>query len=167
MKPGRIPKPTALKLIEGNPGRRRIASGEVMPVLVAPDRPAHLTEEARAEWDRLVPLLLKHYLVSELDTAALALYCQSYGRWSEAERRIAEMRDKGGDGLLVKAPSGYPIQNPYLAIANRAMEDCYKYLQQFGLSPSARTRVQATPQGDLFGYGHENEKPQGAARFFT
>ena len=166
MKPGRIPKPTALKLIEGNPGRRKIAAGEVAPSVVAPHCPPHLTEDARAEWERIVPLLIKHYLVSELDTASLALYCQSFGRWCEAERRIEEMREKGGDGMLVKAPSGYPIQNPYLAIANRAMDDCYKYLQQFGLSPSARTRVQATPQGDLFGFG-DDAKPQGAARFFT
>mgnify|MGYP002683875676 CR=1 FL=1 len=80
---------------------------------------------------------------------------------------IAEQRAKGGDGLLIKAPSGYPIQNPYLAIANRAMENCYKYLQQFGLSPSARTRVQATPQGDISGFGAESQKPYGAGRFFT
>ena len=70
--------------------------------------------------------------------------------WQEAELRIQEIKDKGGDGLMVKAPSGYPIQNPYLAIANRAMEDCYKYLQQFGLSPAARTRVSPGVNGDLF-----------------
>jgi len=165
MKSGPPPKPTALKLIEGNPGRRQIGNNEPRPNIVAPDCPAHLNDDARAEWKRLMPLLLKNLLVSELDTAALALYCQSWGRWCEAERKIAEMREKGGDGLLIKAPSGYPIQNPYLAIANRAMEDCYKYLQQFGLSPSARTRVQASPQGDLFGYG-QNDQNQGAGRFF-
>lgn len=167
MKPGPAPKPTALKLIEGNPGRRQIEPGEVRPLVVAPVCPDHINPEAAAEWQRIVPLLLKHYLVTELDTAALALYCQSYGRWMEAERKIAEQRAKNGSGLLIKAPSGYPIQNPYLAIANRAMEDCYKYLQQFGLSPSSRTRVQASPQGDLFGYGTEDKKQQGAGRFFT
>jgi len=167
MKSGPAPKPTALKLIEGNPGRRQIEPGEVRPPVVAPDCPEHLNPDAAAEWQRIIPLLLKNYLITELDTAALALYCQSYGRWAEAERKIAEQRARGGDGLLIKAPSGYPIQNPYLAIANRAMEDCHKYLQQFGLSPSARTRVQASPQGDLFGYGNEDQKKHGVGRFFT
>lgn len=151
MKPGRPPKPTNLKLVQGNPGRRPIEKGETTPDVAIPDCPDHLTPEGKAEWDRITPLLLRYRLVTEIDTAALALYCQAYGRWKEAERKIAEMREKGGDGLLVKAPSGYPIQNPYLAIANRAMEDCHKYLQQFGLSPSARTRVTVNLQGDLFG----------------
>jgi len=166
MKSGPAPKPTALKLIEGNPGRRQIEPGEARPKVSAPNCPDHLNLAAKAEWHRIIPLLLKNYLVTELDTAALALYCQSWGRWAEAEQKIAEARERGGDGMLIKAPSGYPIQNPYLAIANRAMEDCHKYLQQFGLSPSARTRVQASPQGDLFGYGNEEQKKPGASRFF-
>ena len=151
MKPGRPPKPTALKLVQGNPGRRPIEKGETTPEVGIPDCPAHLTADAKTEWDRITPLLFRYRLVTNIDTASLALYCQAYGRWQEAERKIAEMKEKGGDGLLIKAPSGYPIQNPYLAIANRAMEDCYKYLQQFGLSPSARTRVTVNIQGDLFG----------------
>lgn len=109
-----------------------------------------------------MPVLVRLKIVSELDTAALALYCQSYARWQEAERRIAEMKEKGGDGMLIKAPSGYPIQNPYLAISNRAMEDCYKYLQQFGLSPAARTRVTVSLQGDLFG-----DEAKKSAYYFT
>lgn len=151
MKPGRAPAPTNLKIIKGNPGRRPVKKDDVSPLVGIPDCPSHLTAEARSEWMRITPLLLTYRLITEIDTAALALYCQSYGRWQEAEKKIAEMREKGGDGLLVKAPSGYPIQNPYLAIANRAMEDCHKYLQQFGLSPSARTRVVVSLQGDLFG----------------
>lgn len=163
MKPGRAPKPTSLKLIQGNPGRRPIEKGEAAPDVAAPDCPGHLNPDAKEEWDRIMPLLLRHRLVTEIDTASLALYCQSFGRWIEAERKIAKMRDKDGDGLLVKAPSGYPIQNPYLSIANRAMEDCYKYLQQFGLSPSARTRVTVSFQGDLF-----EDAPQASSKnYFT
>lgn len=105
---------------------------------------------AREEWDRIIVLLEQYKLITDLDTAALALYCASYGRWQDAEDRIQEEKKRGGDGLIVKSPSGYPIQNPYLAIANRAMEDCHRYLQQFGLSPAARTRVTPGIQGDLF-----------------
>lgn len=153
MKRGPAPKPSSLKLVQGNPGRRPVAEGEPTPEVVAPECPDHLLADAREEWQRIIPFLIRYKLVTEIDTAALALYCQAYGRWQEAERKIAEQRAKGGDGMLVKAPSGYPIQNPYLAIANRAMEDCYKYLQQFGLSPSARTRVTVNLHGGLFGNG--------------
>lgn len=163
MKRGPAPKPTSLKLVQGNRGRRPIADCEAAPEVVAPDCPDHLLADAREEWQRIMPFLIRYKLVTEIDTAALALYCQAYGRWQEAERKIAEQRAKGGDGMLVKAPSGYPIQNPYLAIANRAMEDCYKYLQQFGLSPSARTRVTVNLQGDLFG----NEDAQKSRYYFS
>lgn len=153
MKPGRAPTPNVVKLIKGNPGKRPIEKGEPTPDISAPDIPSHLNKDAQAEWQRIMPLLIRYKLISEIDMAALALYCQSYGRWKEAEKQIELVKTKsaGGDGLIVKSPTGYPIQNPYLAIANRAMEDCYKYLQQFGLSPSARTRVTVTLQGDLFG----------------
>jgi P27 family predicted phage terminase small subunit len=157
MKSGPPPKPTALKVVGGNPGRRPINKEEPAPEIVAPHCPPHLAAEGVAEWERIMPLLIRYHIISEIDTAALALYCQSYARWQQAEAKISEIKLKtGDDGLLIKAPSGYPIQNPYLAIANRAMEDCYKYLQQFGLSPSARTRVIVSTQGDLFG----NEKAQ-------
>ena len=152
MPPGKVPKSnvTELKTV-----------GSHKPQFVAPECPSHLYGAARAEWKRIIALLEKYKLITDIDTAALALYCASYGRWQDAEAKIQEIKNKGGDGLMVKAPSGYPIQNPYLAIANRAMEDCYKYLQQFGLSPAARTRVQPGLQGDLFG----NESPGKA--YFT
>lgn len=152
MQPGRAPKPANLRLVTGNPGKRSIEKDSVTPLNQIPDFPTHLSVEAKAEWMRIAPLLLQYRLVTDIDTAALALYCQAYGRWQQAESAIAKIRAKGGDddGLLVKSPSGYPIQNPYLAIVNRAMEDCHKYLQQFGMSPSARTRVIASPQAELF-----------------
>jgi P27 family predicted phage terminase small subunit len=161
--PGPAPKPTALKVVQGNPGKRKLNQDEPTPEVVAPDCPAHLSADAKAEWDRIMPLLVRLKIVSELDTAALALYCQSYARWQEAERMITDMKAKGGDGLLIKAPSGYPIQNPYLAIANRAMEDCHKYLQQFGLSPAARSRVTISLQGELF----PNDEAKKSAYYFA
>lgn len=44
-------------------------------------------------------------------------------------------------GEVIKAPSGYPIQNPWLSISNRALKQCEAFIKEFGLSPSARTRV--------------------------
>lgn len=142
MKPGPIPKRNNVTELK--------TSGDNKPRFVAPDCPSHLHGSARAEWLRIIVFLEKYKLITDIDTAALALYCASYGRWQDAEEKMQKMKEQGGDGLMVRAPSGYPIQTPYLAIANRAMEDCYKYLQQFGLSPAARTRVTPGLQGDLF-----------------
>jgi phage terminase small subunit len=40
------------------------------------------------------------------------------------------------------------MQSPYLAVANKAMEQMRALLAEFGMSPSSRTRVHATPQVD-------------------
>ena len=73
----------------------------------------------------------------------LALYCQAYGRWVEAEQEAAV------HGLVVKTKSGMLIQNPYLGIANRAAKQVHEFLVEFGMSPSSRTRVSATPPADV------------------
>jgi P27 family predicted phage terminase small subunit len=49
-------------------------------------------------------------ILTELDRAALAAYCQAYGRWVEAERKLHETP------MLLKLPSGYVQQNPWLCV---------------------------------------------------
>ena len=82
---GRRPMPTKLKLLAGNPGKRRLDEHEPEPASRLPEPPDHLSDEAKREWSRVGELLLDLGLVSELDRAALALYCQARARWVEAE----------------------------------------------------------------------------------
>ena len=74
-------------------------------------------------------------LISDLDRAALAAYCAAYGRWAEAEESLKTQ------GVIVLSPNGFPIQSPYLAVANRAMEQMRSLISEFGMSPASRTRV--------------------------
>jgi P27 family predicted phage terminase small subunit len=134
---GRKPKPTHLKLLAGNPGKRPLNESEPKPEGVdeTPDPPAHLSGEARVEWARTFPILLRNKMISEVDINAFSAYCQAYGRWIVAESYVA----KQGEVLI--SPSGFPIQNPYLAVANKAMEQMHKLETEFGMTPSSRSRV--------------------------
>lgn len=132
---GRRPKPTRLKLLAGNPGRRPLRADEPEPEVAIPEPPKFLSPEALLEWRRITPLLERLELVSQLDRAALSLYCQAWGRWVDAEKII------GKTGLMVESPSGHRIQSPHLAIANRAIEQLDKILVEFGMTPSSRSRV--------------------------
>jgi hypothetical protein len=85
---GRKPKPTHLRLVGGNAGKRPIKANEPKPEVAAPQPPPHLNEAAKAEWGRIVGQLLALRLVTELDRAALAAYCVAYARWAEAEEHI-------------------------------------------------------------------------------
>jgi P27 family predicted phage terminase small subunit len=136
---GRKPTPTNLKLLRGNPGHRPLNEHEPKPQPRLPRAPAHLSDAAKKEWTRAGRFLLQLGLVSDLDLAAFAAYCTAFGRWVEAEQAL------NTHGVLVKSPSGFPMQSPYLAVANRAMEQMRSLLGEFGMSPASRTRVSASP----------------------
>ena len=71
-----------------------------MPPEGTPDCPEHLNDEARAERHRLVDTLVGMGVITIVDRAVLAAYCQAYGRWVEAEPKLKETL------LLFKTPSG-------------------------------------------------------------
>ena len=74
-------------------------------------------------------------MLSGLDRTALAAYCQAYGRWVEAERKLKETP------AILKMPSGYLQQNPWLTIANKQLELMARFMVELGLTPSARCRI--------------------------
>lgn len=141
---GRKPKPTALKLAEGNPGKRKINRGEPKPDGAAPACPRHLKGEARKEWVRLVPELEKIGLMTKVDLAAMACYCESWGLYLQALAAMARPAKKGG-GAVTVTDKGNQIQSPWLAIANRQKALIRSFLAEFGLTPATRSRLSITP----------------------
>jgi P27 family predicted phage terminase small subunit len=150
MPSGRKPKPTYLKLVTGNPGKRPLNRTEPKPARNLPTAPDFLYDEAKAEWRRVAGELHRLGLLTTVDRAALAAYCQCYARWKIAERCLAEIAARDGltTGLLVKTKSGDAAQNPLVWTANRAMADMVRYAAEFGMTPSSRTRLSGTPTVD-------------------
>jgi P27 family predicted phage terminase small subunit len=105
----------------------------------APTCPAHPSPTAKAEWKRLDTQLVTLGMMSDLDRAVLAAYCQTYGRWVEAERRLAETP------ALIKLQTGYVQQNPWLAVSNKQLELMAKLMSEIGLTPVSRSRVNTKP----------------------
>lgn len=130
-------KPTAWRRMEGNRGKKAWNRAEPIPPEGTPDCPEHLSDEARAEWHRLVDTLVGMGVISIVDRAVLAAYCQAYGRWVEAEEKLKETP------LLLKTPSGYVQQSPWLNVANRQMELMGRYMAEIGLTPASRSRISA------------------------
>ncbi len=86
--------------------------------------------------------LLALGVLTTVDRAALAAYCVAYARWAEAEKQVEKL------GTIVKTANGNLIQNPYLAVANRAMEQMTRLASEFGMTPSSRSRVQVQAGDD-------------------
>ena len=100
-----------------------------------PSCPPHLNPAAAAEWRRIAKALQQAGVLTGFDRAALAAYCQAWGRWVEAEEHLRETPP------LYKTPSGYVQQSPWLTIANKQLEIMGRYMVELGLTPAARSRV--------------------------
>lgn len=135
---GRRPKPTRLKMLTGNPGKRPLNDDEPRPDVNIPECPSELGPVAQREWHRLVSELAALRLLTNLDRAALAAYCGAYALWAEATEAIQKY------GSMIKSPTGFPIQSPYLAIANRQAEIMMRIASEFGFTPASRSRI-STP----------------------
>jgi P27 family predicted phage terminase small subunit len=136
---GRKPKPTALRIAEGNPGKRPINDREPTPEVGEPDCPEHLHGDAREEWRRIVPLLLDLGLLSRVDRSALACYCVAWGRHLAAEKQLSR-----NGRLTVETENGNAIPNPLIGISNTAAKLAHKFLIEFGLTPSTRSRLRVS-----------------------
>lgn len=132
-KPGPKPKPTALKLARGT-RRDRVNEREPVAPPGRPEAPGFLDAVAVAEWERIVPQLEAIGVLSTVDGAALALYCQSFSRMVAAEEKIL------GGNLTSATARGVGV-SPYVRIARDAAAFCAKMLVEFGLTPSSRSRV--------------------------
>ena len=145
---GRPAKPTALKELAGNPGKRALNKSEPKPRQKKPSCPKHLTGEARREWNRMSKQLFDLGLLTEVDRAALAAYCATWARWIEAEEEMS----KPGFKMISMTDSGYPIASPWLNIANAAMKQMLRFLTEFGMTPSSRSRVTVTTEQEADPY---------------
>ena len=132
---GRKPKPTALKKLEGNPGKRKLNTKEPVPDKGMPDCPAWLLPDAKEEWHRLSEKLNQMGVLTEVDRSAFAAYCQSYARWKEAQAHISS------EGATYETENGMQRPNPYVAICNTEQRLMMQAASEFGLTPSARSRI--------------------------
>lgn len=140
MPAGRPPTPTRLKILRGNPGKRALNPREPKPKRGLPPCPKHLQGEARREWRRMGKQLDQLGILTSIDKSAFAGYCVQWARWVEAEEEVRKT------SAIVKAPSGYPMVNPWLTIAGAAYDRMIKVLTEFGMSAASRSRIAVPPQ---------------------
>lgn len=135
---GPVGKPTAIKELEGNPGKRPLPENEPQPekLTAVPKPPSFLDPLAKRHWKVLGQQLLDCGLLTHIDLDAFSACCNCYALWVKAQTEIKKT------GLLVKTPNGFPMPSPYIKIAGDALDRMMRYLKEFGMTPAARSRVQ-------------------------
>lgn len=143
---GPAPKPTALRVLEGNPSHRPLPANEPKPEVPAkaPSPPKGLLPAARAEWKRLAPKLIALGVLTEVDMGAFAAMCQNYAYYLAADQEITKGgTDPAGTYQMFTTATGYMQQHPMLAIRKQNYDNWRRSLMDFGLTPASRSRITA------------------------
>jgi len=102
------------------------------PITKAPPAPKWMTDEARAEWKRIMPRLIEDRIITKADLTGIENYCVAVGRVREIE---ALFRTAGLDKVL-------------FGMQNRAMQTARQLAAEYGLSPVSRARVGSAANDD-------------------
>lgn len=137
---GPPPKPTSIRAMEGNPGKRPLNENEPQCFEPAPKSPPKWMDKiAQKEYKRAWALLDSMGLLTACDKAALEAYCDAYSTMV----KCAEIVNQKGFVYKMKTNTGqdYLQQLPHVNIKNQAMSLIRQFCQEFGMTPSSRSRL--------------------------
>ena len=146
--PGRPPKPSIVKALENNPGKRPIAVEVKFREGLSAKPPTWLSREGKKLWKHLVPQLLEiPGLLQLVDRTAMETLCESYAIWKQAVQTI---REEGTTYAgVTKGGYEYITERPEVKIAAKHQKLMMEALAVFGFTPASRTRISIPqPAGD-------------------
>lgn len=137
---GRKPKPTVMKLVQGNPGRRPINKDEPKPPSMDAACPAELTDPvSQREWaETIVPAIERGQITSAERVMAIA-HCELWATWRSQITDAARHPH-----VVATGANNYPTPNPARGMANKTLQLLLKVDAELGLTPTSRTRVSAS-----------------------
>jgi P27 family predicted phage terminase small subunit len=132
---GPLPMPDNVRELHGTTTRTPEPRPQADPGV--PPMPADLDAEAKAEWKRVTPELVRLGLLGRtLDRAVLTAYCDAWSKFCRARAPLAKTlthTDKNGD--VRKHPGWQIYREASVLVTSLAKE--------LGLSPNARGRMRA------------------------
>lgn len=153
----RTPKPSALKLVQGNPGKRSLNDREPEPDLLNDlDPPARLPANVAEVWRELAPKLRKAKLLTEIDVDLLEMTCASIALHRAAIIKIAD-----GKVMVRNEETGSVSLSPWTLLHSMSFKQGMQALKEWGATPASRSRVMVDPQQDMFA-----SDSTGPGRFF-
>ena len=154
--PSPKPKPTALKILAGNPGHRPLPPFEPQLIPGIPDKPDWLDTYASEEWDRLTADMTAQRVFTKKDLGISVSICLAYEQMRETHAiiktvgRSYTVEDMGGNTHYKARPECVRFET--------ASREYRTLLAEIGFTPSSRSKVQTLP---------EPKSPTGITKFFT
>lgn len=133
-KRGPAPKPTRLRLIDGDK-KSRFNTDEPVARQGTLEPPGDMSLEVRAVWDRVAAELEAMQLAAPADVDSLRCYCEAVVDHEHASAVVA------ASNVVIRGINGGLVRNPAVVVQLQAAETIRKFAQEFGLTPSGRTRI--------------------------
>jgi len=103
--------------------------------------PPYLGPVGKREYARILKILVEHEVGGEFDRGPLYAYCEAFQEFNYA---VGQMRKQS---QVVETIKGNMIQNPWLGVKNKAAERMLKFAKEFGMTPLARSKIDADGSG--------------------
>lgn len=152
-------KPTILKILAGNPGKRPLPENEPHAKPGLPRCPNGMSAEGKRVWRALGKQLADCGIVTQTDGPAFELLVAAYLEWHEAAKKVAATGPiwlEQGQGKIPKF-----AYSPYWVQSQRAQKQLLAILREFGMTPSARTGVK------VLGTSEQEESADPAVKYFA
>jgi len=147
MTSGRLPTPSNVLKMKGNPGRRTLKT-EPTPPDEIPIPPLFLDEYAIEEWNKVCDGLYAMKTLYAIDDKILAAYCDSVSLWRRCNEQLKiQALENPRKALVEQTFNGNLIQNILVGMANVAKRDVVKYAALLGIGASARAQLGKVPDG--------------------
>lgn len=142
MTKGRKPLPTSIKKLRGNPGKRPLNKLEPRLGQVTGMPRGRLSAGAKRFWRKFAPGLDQAGVLTNADLPAFEMMAHHFDLAIQA-RKILE--DKG---LVTMGPKGGLVKHPAAQIFRDNSIALLRYAAEFGMTPSARSRIKTSEKED-------------------
>lgn len=103
------------------------------PLTKAPPAPKWMTDEARAEWKRIMPQLIERRIITKADLGGVEKYCAAAGAADQ----------------IAKFQAALPLPDLKLGgLQIRYMQAARQLAAEYGLTPTSRARVGSAANED-------------------
>lgn len=154
---GPAPKPTAIRIMNGNPSRRPLPDNEPQYVTGVPERPKGMSAGARRVWDELIAEMAPSGVLRLVDAGALAMLSEDSAMLETLRKGLAEMAREINKQAKKQGKSvvGGPMVHLSRTIEGRRTLASIRELtaqiivqrREFGLTPASNSRVAGSASG--------------------
>lgn len=134
---GRRQTPTAIKELNGNPGRRPLPQEEPKPEACLPDAPEHFDFEHQQKFNEVARILYNSRVLTVADTIAVEMLVRAI---MGTQKAVSDV-EHAGTTSLSGGQTPTLMVSPEYKVMKYERDHLLSMLREFGMTPSSRASI--------------------------